>query len=133
MKSITIAGNLAREWESADYGDRKVFRNSIAVNSKKKIDGEWQKQVLFFNVSAWGRRGEVLDEFTKKGHFLVVSGDFDMDTYEKKDGTTGISLRVEMKDFTFGPSRKSDDGGSGQFGSKPDTAPSGSFWNDAPF
>lgn len=133
MKNIVIAGNVTRDWESASVGDSTVYRSAIAVASKKKIDGTWEKHTDFFNVSAWGKRGETLAKYAGKGSFLSVSGELIVGTFMKKNGEPGVDLQVKMSDFTFGPSRKSDDGGSGQFGSQPDTAPSGSFGEGQPF
>ena len=106
MKSIVIAGNCTKDAELREtQGGNKVAGVSIAVNGY--ANGE--KTSTFFDVSMWGKRGEAMMQFAKKGAKLCVSGDLGTREYNGK-----TYLTVNASDFTpmeSGSSRDNQGGG----------------------
>lgn len=88
MKVITIAGRLTRnaELRRSQSGD-PVLGFSVAVDDRSTRD----KTTLFFDCSIWGKRGEVLAQYLKKGTAVTVSGDFSTREHE---GKTYLTVRV---------------------------------------
>ena len=55
----TAIGNLTREPELRfTNGGRAVASFGIACSRRYQVNGEWQEQTSFFNVTAWGQLGE---------------------------------------------------------------------------
>jgi len=55
--TITLVGNLTRDPELRfTTTGRGVASFGIAVGRRYQVNGEWQEQTSYFNVTAWGRR-----------------------------------------------------------------------------
>ena len=84
IASGEIVGSLALAW---NYG-------------KKNEDGNRPTQ--WIDASLWGERAEKLKGFLLKGQQIsVVLEDPHVEIYEKKDGTTGASLRARVVSIEF--------------------------------
>lgn len=92
MKNVTIAGNCTKDAEMrTTQSGQKVAGFSVAVNGF--ADG--QKTSMFFDVSLWGKRGENVMQFAKKGAKICVTGDLGTREYNGK-----MYLTVNANDFT---------------------------------
>ena len=92
MKSITIAGNITKDGELRNtQNGSKVAGFSVAVNGYE--NGE--KTSTFFDVSLWGKRGENVMQFAKKGAKICVTGELGTREYNGK-----TYLTVNAWDFT---------------------------------
>lgn len=123
-----LAGNLTRDPETRTTpGGTSVTGFTIAVNrSYKDASGQNREQTSFIDCSAWGKPGEIIAQYTKKGSALLVSGRLDQRSWEDKDTKQKRSkVEVVVEDFSFlsGGDR---DGGSSYGGG------SSSARNDAP-
>jgi len=107
MKNITIAGNVTRDAELRTAGSSQVAGFSIAVNGF--ANGE--KTAHFFEISIWGKRGESVIQFAKKGAKMSVSGDFGTREYNGK-----TILTINASDFTPMGGRSDNQGDSGGYG-----------------
>lgn len=111
-------------------GGKAVANIRIAVNKRTKNSqtGEWEKgESTFLTCTAWGQRAErIAEEDLQPGEAVFASGLFEAKTYEKKDGTKGISNEVALDAFGRDYKWKDD---------KPKKAASSSFGDDeqAPF
>ena len=66
--SVTLVGNLTKDPELRYTATgRGVASFGIAVNRRYQVNGEWQEQVSFFNVVAWGDLGENAAASLNKG------------------------------------------------------------------
>jgi single-strand DNA-binding protein len=85
--SVTLVGNLTRDPELRyTTGGRGVASFGLAVNRRYQVNGEWQEQVSFFNVVAWGDLGENAAASLTKGNRAIVTGRLEQRSYETKDG-----------------------------------------------
>lgn len=92
MKNITIAGNCTKDAEMrTTQSGQNVAGFSIAVNGYSN----GQKTTDYFDISVWGKRGENVMQFAKKGAKMCVTGD--LSTYESNGKTY---LKVNASDFT---------------------------------
>jgi len=104
QKQIAV-GRLTRDPESTTYGENTVCRFSIAVD-----DGFGDKKTTdFFNCSAWGKQGESVQNYTKKGSLVLVEGKMKS---SKKESTTYWELRADQVRFLS----SNNDGGQGNGG-----------------
>lgn len=111
-----IAGNITRDPElrSTPSGN-SVCSFSVAVNRVyRDANGENKEDVSFIDCSAWGKLGEMIANYAKKGTGVLVSGRLSQRTWEDKNGG-GKRSRVEIvvEDFNFtGAAASGRDGGS---------------------
>lgn len=91
VNSVAFSGRLTRDMEMKQSGGGAYGRFSIAVNSAKKIDGNWQEEVSYFDCLLFGQRCEKLQ--LTKGTQVFISGSIKQSRYEK-DGEKKSSVLV---------------------------------------
>lgn len=73
---------------------------ALAYNYGKKEGGKQPTQ--WVDASLWGKRAEALAQYLTKGTLIsVVLSDVHVETYQKKDGTEGQSLRARVLEVEF--------------------------------
>jgi single-strand DNA-binding protein len=86
--NITVVGNITRDPELrfTANGQAKVSFG-LAVNRRwqNKQSNEWEEQVSFFNVVAWGEMGENVSESLAKGSRVIVSGRLEQRSWETEE------------------------------------------------
>lgn len=93
--AVTLTGNVTRDPELKYTNSGKaVVSFGLAVNRRYQVNGEWQEQVSFFNVTAWDQLGENVAASLTKGARVVVSGRIEVREYDKRDGGKGVSVDV---------------------------------------
>lgn len=74
---------------------------ALAYNYGKKENGYHQPS-QWIDAALWGKRAEALAQYLTKGTLLsVVLSDVHVETYQKKDGTEGQSLRAMVTEIEF--------------------------------
>jgi single-strand DNA-binding protein len=85
--TVTIVGNLTREPELRfTGGGRGVATLGVAVNRRYQVNGEWQDQTSYFNVTVWGSLGENVAASLTKGARVIVSGRLEQREYTTREG-----------------------------------------------
>lgn len=119
-----IAGNVTRDPEMrATPSGAQACNFTIAVNRVfRGSDGGQQEQTSFIDCVAWGKSGETIAQYVKKGSALIVSGRIEQRSWEDKtSGQRRSRVEIVVDDFSF---VGSGDGGSGRSGgsSRPSAA-----------
>lgn len=116
-----ITGNLTRDPElRTTPNGASVCSFSVAVNRVyRDSNGEQKEDVSFIDCSAWGKLGEMINQYAKKGTGVLVSGRLDQRSWEDK--TTGqkrsrVEIVVEDFNFAGGGSREGGNSGASNFG-----------------
>lgn len=127
-----ITGNVTRDPElrSTSSGS-SVCSFSVAVNrTYRGNDGESKEEVSYIDCSAWGKPGEIIAQYAKKGSGILVSGRLSQRSFEGKDGVKRSRTEIVVEDFNFigGGSR---DGG-GSYSGQTTSAPAESASSDMP-
>jgi single-strand DNA-binding protein len=87
--SVTIVGNVTRDPELRFTNTGRGMANfGVAVNRRwqNRQSGEWDEQVSFFNVVAWGDMGENVASSLTKGSRVIVTGRLEQRSYETQQG-----------------------------------------------
>lgn len=102
LNRVQLIGNLGRDPESKfTPTGKKVCHFSIAVSSRwKDKTGEMKESTEWVNIEAWGRLGEVCQEYLKKGSLVFVEGRLKTDKYEDK-GETKYFTKVVAQSLQF--------------------------------
>ena len=109
-----ITGNLTRDPElRTTPSGSSVCSFSVAVNRVyKDANGEQKEDVSFIDCSAWGKLGEMISQYAKKGSGVLVSGRLSQRSFEGKDGVKRSRTEIVVEDFNCTGSAPSRDGGS---------------------
>lgn len=93
MKNITITGRIGKDaiLRRTQNGDA-VLGFTVAVD-----DGYGQnKSTIWFDASIWGKRGESLEQYLRKGTRVTANGDFGM---REHNGKSYPTIRINEIDF----------------------------------
>jgi single-strand DNA-binding protein len=103
MLHVFAIGNLGKDPVTKEVNGKTVCNFSIACRvGKDKV--EW------LNVGAWGKTGELCEQYLGKGKKVAVSGKLESRTYEGKDGTekTAWSVHADAVEF-LSPNQNGDE------------------------
>lgn len=104
LNKVFLIGNLTRDPELRyTAGGTPVGDLSIAVSQKfvSKATGEQRNDVVFANITVWGKQAEACGEYLTKGSSLFVEGRLQFDSWEGKDGQKRNRLRVVAQRIQF--------------------------------
>ena len=129
--SVTLIGHLGRDVETRSLPDGTTVANFSIATSRKRGG---TKVTTWWRCSMFGKRAEVLAQYTQKGDPLMITGEPYMREYQGKEGDTRQSLEVAVSDFAFLNGRNDDSGGYAAPRPKVDPqAPVDDFNDDVPF
>ena len=93
--TITLVGNLTRDPELRFTANgRAVASFGIAVGRRYQVNGEWQEQTSYFNITAWGELGENAAASLSKGSRIVVTGRLEQREYTTREGDKRTAIDV---------------------------------------
>ena len=99
-----IAGNLTRDPEMrATTSGTSVLSFSVAVNRNyKNSAGDNVEETSYIDCTAWGKAGEIINQYLKKGDPILVSGRLNQRSWEDKEtGKKRSAVEVVVEDFNF--------------------------------
>jgi single-strand DNA-binding protein len=94
---VILMGNLTRDVELRYIQSGTAVADiGLAISEKRKnaSSGEWIEEVVFVDVTAWGRTAEVMSEYLSKGSPVFIEGRLKYDTWEGQDGQKRSKLKV---------------------------------------
>ena len=104
LNRVQLIGRLGKDPEGKfTPTGKKVTHFSLAVSNRwKSKDGETKEYTEWINIEAWGRLGEVCQEYLKKGSLIYLEGRLKTDKYEDKGEnryyTKVVALLMQMLD-----------------------------------
>lgn len=98
MNNVTVFGNLTKDPTiTKGEGKTSVCRFTIADNYGTGDNSG----VNYWNVTAFGKAGETIEKYTKKGDSLIVYGTMKTNSYTDKDGNKHEYTEVIANGFAF--------------------------------
>jgi len=89
LNSILLEGNLTKDPELKELPSASVVCSfSIASNRSFKKGDEWEQEVSYFDVEAWGKLGESVGRNCNKGRGVRVVGRIKQERWNDTDGKT---------------------------------------------
>jgi len=102
LNRVQLIGRLGRDPESKfTSSGKKVAHFSIAVSQRWKTGGEAKEFTEWVNIEAWGRLGEVCQEYLTKGSLVYLEGRLKTEKYEDKGGDTKYFTKVVALTLQF--------------------------------
>jgi single-strand DNA-binding protein len=114
FNKVILLGNLTRDPElrytpqGAAVCEFALALNYVYTN---KQTGQKVEEVSFIDLVAWGKTGETIAEYMKKGRQILVEGRLKQDRWEAQDGKKMSKVRVTVESFQFVGSRPGGEGG----------------------
>ena len=100
MNKVILMGRLTRDAEM--YGQKsKVARFTLAVEKRNGED-----ETDFFNCVSFGKQGEFVEKYLKKGIKVLVTGRLQNNSYEDKQGNKVTSTQIITEEIEFAESKK---------------------------
>lgn len=88
LNRVQLIGYLGRDPEVRTLpSGQRVTAFSLGVTRKWKSGAENKEATDWFNVEAWGRLGELTQQYLKKGSLVYLEGRLRTDKYEDKGET----------------------------------------------
>jgi single-strand DNA-binding protein len=109
-QKIFLAGNLGRDPELRyTPNGTPVTQFSVATNEKwTGQDGQQQERTIWWRVSVWGKQGEEVSQYLRKGSQVFVEGRMDSDPetggpklWTRRDGRTSASYEIIARKVQF--------------------------------
>ena len=103
MNKVNLIGNLVRDPELRyTKQNTPVASYTIAINTRY---GE-QQQTDYINISTWGKSGEFVSKYFKKGQPIAITGRLRNKNYEDSKGNKRYEMEVVTEDIEFVGSKK---------------------------
>ena len=102
MNKVILMGRLTRDPEvryTQGATPLAVARFTLAVNRRFKREGE--PDADFIGCVAFGKQGEFVERFFKKGQMVSVVGRLNVRSWDDKDGTKRWSTDVVVEEHYF--------------------------------
>ncbi|SFZ97654.1 Single-stranded DNA-binding protein [hydrothermal vent metagenome] len=98
-----IAGNLTRDIEMR-YTQKGAAIASTAIASTRKFknqNGEMKEEVLFLDITFFGRTGEIANQYLRKGSKILVDGRLKLDQWTAQDGSKRSKHSLVVETLTM--------------------------------
>ena len=105
MNVVLLSGNVGRDPESRSIPG-KDGNFTVASFPLATKDGYGDKEKTnWHNIEVLGKKADVIVKYVKKGTFLIIKGQLELQTWEK-DNVKQYKVVVKMQDFDFGPKQE---------------------------
>lgn len=110
LNRVQLIGRLGKDPESKyTTTGKKVAHFSLAVSQRWNTKGETKEYTEWVNIEAWGRLGEVCQEYLKKGSLVYLEGRLKTDKYEDKEGEMRYYTKVVALSLQFLDKKEKDE------------------------
>ena len=101
MNLVEIIGNITKDIELKETSTGvKYTRFSIAVNRQtKNEEGEYETD--FFNVVAWRKTAEFINNYFGKGRKIAIVGRLQQNNYDDNEGNHRTSVEIVANEVYF--------------------------------
>ena len=103
LNKVLLIGRLTRDPELRfTPGGTALAEFGLAVNRQwTDQSGQKKESTCFVDIQAWGRQGELINQYMKKGRQIFIEGRLDFSEWQDKDGKKRSRIRVVSENFQF--------------------------------
>ncbi len=115
MNKAMLTGRLTKDPNvrySQGNDQMCIARFTLAVDRRRSRNQENGQTADFISCVAFGKTGEFVEKYAKKGMKFDVVGRIQTGSYQNKDGQTVYTTDVVVEDIEFGESKNAQGGGS---------------------
>ena len=112
LNKVLLIGRLTRDPELKYIpSGAAVAEFGLAVNRFYVKEGERKEDTCFLEVSAWGKLGETVQNYLRKGRQVFVEGHLTYSEWQTQEGQKRSKIRVVADNVQFLDSGRTDQGG----------------------
>ena len=102
MNKVQILGTITREVEiKYTQSGTAIGSFGVAYNEKRKDQsGNYNDVAMFFDVTAFGKTAENINNYFSKGSRILIDGSLDFQSWEK-DGQKRSKVGIKVNGFDF--------------------------------
>jgi single-strand DNA-binding protein len=103
LNKVILIGTLGRnvEFKTTQFG-QKVATFSIVTSEKfKNKDGEKKEQIEWHNIVAWGKLGELANQYLIKGKSVYIEGKISTRSWADKEGNKHFKTEILATSMQF--------------------------------
>lgn len=103
VNKVMLIGNLGQDPELRYTGSGTAVCNMrLATNeSYTDRDGNEVQKTEWHRIVAWGRLGEICNEYLEKGSQVYFEGSLQTNSWEDSDGNTRYTTEVKAQEMMF--------------------------------
>ncbi|MGV3187222.1 single-stranded DNA-binding protein [Staphylococcus hyicus] len=94
--SVILTGRITKDLELKPAGQTQVTNFSMAVDNPFKRD-----DASFFDIVAFGKTAELLNNYCGKGSKILIEGNLKQDRFQDKQGNNRSAVRVIANRIEF--------------------------------
>lgn len=95
LNRVTIIARLTRDAElKYTQSGTAICNFSVANNRTWSTNGDKKEEVNYFDCIAWGKQGEFIAEYAKKGKRVAIDGRLQQNRWEDKDGSKRSKIEI---------------------------------------
>ncbi|MBN2403513.1 MAG: single-stranded DNA-binding protein [Spirochaetes bacterium] len=115
LNRVTIIGRLTRDPELKYIQSGTAVTNFSIANNRNYTtnSGEKKEEVSYFDCIAWGKMGEILAEYCKKGRRIALEGRLQQRRWEDQEGNKKSKIEIVTDNIQFLDGKPSDQAVSG--------------------
>ena len=99
LNVTTQIGRMTKNAELKTVGSSSVCNFSIAVNESYVSNGERKELVNYFECQAWGKLGDIINQYGGKGKQVCVNGKLKQQTWDGQDGKKMSKVIIRVENF----------------------------------
>ena len=101
LNKVQLIGRLGHDPDvRTTPNGRKVAQFNIAVNRTwTGSDGERREATDWFTVEAWGKLGDICEQYLSKGRLVYVEGRLQIDRWEDDKGETRSRAKIVAQEM----------------------------------
>lgn len=108
MNNVTLMGRLTRDPDvrySQGENAMAIARYTLAVDRRKRRGSGDEQTADFISCVAFGKSGEFVEKYLRKGTKVCVSGHIQTGSYTNKDGVKVYTTDVVVDEHEFAESK----------------------------
>ena len=115
MNKVVLMGRLTKKPEVRySQGEKSIAIASFSIAIDRKYKREGEPEADFFNCTAFGKLGEIVEKYLTQGSKILLVGHIQNDNYTNKEGQKVYSVRVIADEIEFAESKGTADAGTQQ-------------------
>ena len=134
MNKVILMGRLTRDPEvrySTGENSMAIARFGLAVDRRFRRGGD-NAEADFFNCTAFGRQGEFVEKYLRKGTKVLLTGRIQNDNYTNRDGQKVQSVQIIAEELEFAESKNASTGSGRSEAPERPSAPAGDGFMNLP-
>jgi single-strand DNA-binding protein len=122
---VIMIGNLTRDIELKYLPSGiAIAKSAIATSHKfKGQNGEQKEEVCFLDFNVFGKGGEILNQYVRKGSKVMLEGRLIFEQWQANDGTNRNRHTLRVDEFKFLDSKSDSQNMGGGYNQAPNQIP----------